>query len=456
MKSSFIQFFNKTSCILLTGLLLFAPFSSHAQEVRSLSLQQAIDLSIKNSHQLHASYARNDQASAVLRQALDNRLPNASVSGSYLRLAHPDISLKTKAFDGLGTDTSTSHGSAVPSVNQAMYGIANISFPIFTGGKIRYGIESAKYLKQATELDAENDKEGVILNTINAYVNLFKATATVKVVKENLVQSNQRDSVFSSLEQNGLLARNDLLKAELQTSNIELSLLDAQNNLKISNINMNLMIGYPENTILNTDSSEFQKNISYKTIGEYEQLAIQNRKDISALSFRAKAAGSSISAARADLYPSIALTGGYIAAYIPHLVMITNAINIGVGLKYNLGSLWKTKAKISQAEAREKELMADEAQLDDAVKLQVNNNFESFLLSQKKIGVYEKAVVQAEENYRITNNKYENNLVNTTDLLNANVLLLQSKINLAVAKADVLSAYSKLLETVGILSTSNN
>ena len=92
-------------------------------------------------------------------------------------------------------------------------------------------------------MDAENDKEGVILNTINAYINLYKASVTVDVVNENLAQSAHRDSVFSRLEQNGLLARNDLLKAQLQTSNIELSLLDAENNLKIANINMNLMIG---------------------------------------------------------------------------------------------------------------------------------------------------------------------------------------------------------------------
>jgi outer membrane protein TolC len=86
------------------------------------------------------------------------------------------------------------------------------------------------------------------------------------------------------------------------------------------------------------------------------------------------------------------------------------------------------------------------------VRLQVNRDFENVLLSQKKTEVYKKAVIQAEENYRITKNKYDNALVNTTELLDANVALLQSKINLAVAKADVLLAYSKLLETTGILS----
>jgi outer membrane protein TolC len=333
-----------------------------------------------------------------------------------------------------------------------MYGSVSLSLPVYAGGKIKYGIESAKYLQQATMLDAENNKEAVILNAINAYINLYKAAVTLDVVKENLKQSRQQDSVFSRLEQNGLLARNDLLKSELHTSNVELSLLDAQSNLKTATINMNLMIGYPETTVLQTDSTGFDKNLSVKTIDEYEQLALNSRKDIMALSFRKKAASTGISLAKADLYPTIALTGGYLAADIPHIISVTNAANIGIGLQYNLSSLWKSKAKIAEAKSRVTEIMANEAELADQVKLQVNRDFENFLLSQKKTEVYQKAVVQATENYRITKNKYDNNLVNTSELLDANVALLQSKINLAVAKADVLLAYSKLLETTGTLT----
>jgi outer membrane protein TolC len=454
MCRSLEKFATKKFSIFPVGLIVLMlnlfPLLAATQDVRSLSLQETIDLSLKNSHLLKASLARNDQAAAEVKQALDNRLPRGSVSGSYLYMANPTIALKTKAFNG-GSDTSTNK-QGFPKVNQAMYGIINLSLPIYEGGKIKYGIESAKYLQQAKILDAEKDKEAVILNAINAYINLYKASATVDVVKETLNQSIHQDSVFSRLEENGLLARNDLLKSELQTSNIELSLLDAQSNLKTATVNMNLMIGYPESTAIKIDSNNFDKNFSLKTIDDYEQLALQNRKDILALSFRKKAAITGISVAKADLYPSLALTGGYIAADIPHLLSITNAANIGIGFKYNIASLWDSKAKISQAKARETEIMENEAQLSDAVRLQVNRDFENFLLSQKKTDVYKKAVIQAEENYRITKNKYNNALVNTKELLDANVSLLQSKINLAVAKADVLLAYSKLLETTGILS----
>jgi outer membrane protein len=442
---------NFLSAIIFSTAFLM-PLLTGAQDTsatKSLSLQEAIDLSIKNSNQLKASQARIEQATGAVQEAKDNKLPNASVSGSYLRVNSPNINLKTKAFEG--SDSSGNSGSS-PAVNQAMYGILNVSLPVYTGGRIRYGIESAKYLQQAVMLDAQNDKEGIILNAIKAYINLYKASVTVNVVKENLQQSLHRDSVLSRLEQTGLLARNDLLKAQLQSSNIELSVLDAENNRDIANVNMNLMLGLPEQTVITIDSSSFDKNIELKNLTDYEQLALQNRKDIQALSFRKKAATTGIAAAKAEMYPSIALTGGYVAADIPHLLTITNAVNIGVGIKYDIGSLWKTKSKIVQAQAREKEITANQALLDNAVRLHVNQDYENFLLSRKKIEVYERAVAQATENYRITKNKYDNNLVNTTDLLDANVSLLQSKINLAVAKADVLLAYDVLLETSGLIS----
>ena len=205
---------------------------------------------------------------------------------------------------------------------------------------------------------------------------------------------------------------------------------------------------------LKKEKDRIEKNL--KNLEDYETLALQNRKDVLALKFRQKAATTGIAATKAEMYPSIALTGGYIAADIPHVLSIYNAVTVGVGLKYNLGSLWKTKAKVDQAMAREKEIIANEAQLDDAVRLKINQDYENFLLSQKKIDVYQKAVSQATENYRITKNKYDNSLVNTTDLLDANVSLLQSKINLAVAKADVVLAYNRLLATSGLLSAEQN
>jgi outer membrane protein TolC len=430
----------KHKIILLVTSLLLVQFM-HAQETKALTLTEAIELGLKNSNQLKSNEAKILEATANIKEAEERKLPEASIGGSYLYLpVHPTIDLKT-----------SSNNSGGPSVSQAMYGTANVSLPLYNAGKIKYGIESAKLLEQAVKLDAENDRASVILNITSACINLYKAYTAIGLVKENLQQSEQRVKDLTNLEKNGLLARNDLLKAELQSSNIELTLLDAESNYKVASVNMNIMMGLPEQTILIPDKSGLSLPTSVKTIDEYEQDAIQNRKDMAAVNFKKKNADLSLKTIKADKYPSISLTGGYVAADIPKFLSVYNAVNIGVGVKYNIASLWKNKSKIQQAEARIQQITVSESMLNDNIRLQINEAYQGYLVSVKKIQVYEKAVNQATENYRITKNKYDNTLATTTELLDADVALLQSKLRVTNAKADSFIAYNRLLQTAGDL-----
>ncbi len=412
----------------------------------SLSLDNAIDLSIKNSKQLKSSRARIDEATAVLHQAKDAQLPDFKVSGAWLWLSNPVLNLKTS-----GNDTSGNKGSS-PTASQALYGIANFSVPVYSGLRIQYGIESAKYLEEAARLDAEHDREAVILNAINAYINLYKSKAAVILVKQNLQESQQRDNDFTNLEKNGVLARNDMLKARLETSNVELSLLDAENNWKLASVNMNLLLGLPEKTTLVLDTTTFQTPGALQSIEEYEVMARQNRNDMKALMARQKAANAGIRSAKGELYPSIAVTGGYIAADVPGILSVANAVNLGVGVQYSLSSLWKTRARIDEAKAREAQIIANEGVLDDQLHYQVNEAYEGFLLSRKKIDVYIIAIDQAVENYKISRNKFDNSLLTTTDLLDADVAQLRARLNYTFAKADAVAAYNKLMLVSGLLS----
>jgi outer membrane protein TolC len=416
-----------------------------AQDTRPITLKEAVELSIRNSKQLKISGARVEEASAALKEAQEKRLPDAKASGAYMWLSSANVNLKS---------SSSTNGSGSPKVSQALYGIVNASLPIYTGGRIRYGIESSRFLAEAAKLDAETDRDAVVMNTVEAYVNLYKAKAAVDLVNENLGQARQRVKELSSLEKNGVLARNDLLKAELQASNTELSLLEVENNWQLANINMNLMLGLPDKTVLQPDSSMINEVISLQPLETYVQSAEKNRKELESVGLKTQAAQSGVKATKGELYPSLALTGGYVAADIPKVLTITNAVNIGVGFSYNIGSLWKTKSKLQGAEAREKQLTATRELLSDQVRLEVNRAYLNWLNSQKKIEVYQKAVEQASENYRIIKNKYNNSLATTTELLDADVAQLQAGMNLLFSRADAVVVYNKLLQAGGMTGQS--
>ena len=264
------------------GLMMFSFLSGMGQDsVRSITLNEAIDLGIKNSKPLRASKARIDEATAALTEAKQGKLPDLKISGAYLRVMQPNLDLKVK----LGNNNGGTGGSSASDIkiNQAAYGIANLSLPLFSGLRIQYGVRSAEFLEKAASLDADNDKEAIILNIIGAFSNLYKANANVRLIRENLAQSRSRDSDFSNLEQNGLLARNDRLKAALQTSNIELNLVDAESNLHVATVNMNLLLGLPEHGGIIPDSNSLVQPNLLKGIDDYELLATQNRKDVQAL-----------------------------------------------------------------------------------------------------------------------------------------------------------------------------
>ena len=107
----------KNNILLVLMLSSFSFIKVNAQETKALTLNEAIDLGIKNSKQLKLSQARIDEAVAATKQATEARLPDASISASYLRLTKPTVNMKSTKTDSTGVP-----GFSAPSINQALYG----------------------------------------------------------------------------------------------------------------------------------------------------------------------------------------------------------------------------------------------------------------------------------------------------------------------------------------------
>lgn len=448
--------YNKWRLSFILGLL-GTGFAVHAQESRSLSLAEAVKLGVANSKLLKQNAGEIAAAEASLRQFKDRRLPNASISGSYLRVTQPTINMiyQTAAASGGDNGSGSSGnagGTALPKVDQAMYALANVSYTLFDGFSNAAAVKSAKYLLEATKLDAETDRQQVVQNITLAYTNLFKARRAMDLMKENLKQAQQRSADFKNLESNGLIARNDLLKVQLQESNIQLSLLDAESNWRVSNLNMNLMLGLPEASVLDPDSNSFVSLADTQSLSWWEERARESRTDYRSMDARVRAAELHLRSVKGAYFPSVSITAGYAAINVPKFIQVTDAWNAGLGLRYNLSSLWKTGADVKAARAQMMQLDASRAMLDDQIKVQLYRAYEDYLVALKKIDVLAVALEQANENYKIVKNKYNNSLATATDLLDADVQQLQAKLNAAYAKADAVVAYSKLQQAAGIIA----
>ncbi|GAA4443602.1 TolC family protein [Ravibacter arvi] len=448
MKSNFLHRFQVILLIVLASPLCEVA----AQGTKSLSLAESIRLGLANSKTLKAADSKIVASDASVSDARMKQLPDLKVSGTYMQLLQPNVNLKFPMGKPSEENPSNEEsGLSALKVNNAMFGSLNASLPLFSGFRIKNSIASAQYLRKAAQFEREHDREAETMNLIEAYYNLYKLQSAVRLVQENLKMAHQRVADFSNMERNGLLARNDLLKAQLQESNMELALLEAQNNEKTANYHLDIMLGLAPGTQLELDSLALDESRTVESLQDLETQALQNRNDRLALLEREEAAHLGIEIAKGEKYPALALTGGYIAAYVPHVLTVTNAVNIGLGLSYNIASLYKTEPKIRQAKAQQQQLVYAEQQLNDGIRVALFKAYQDYTEALKKSEVYARAVEQARENYRITKNKYDNALALTTDLLDADVAQLQSEINYAYAKADIQVAYNLLYQTAGIL-----
>lgn len=422
--------------IFLPICLVVATFA-HAQET-NVSLQEVIQQSLQNNKSVKVAEAAKNTNEYKVQSAKNNRLPDISLSGQYMHLfttTNVDIKLPMQSSGGgMGVEP-----------NQLLLGQASASVPVFAGFKIKNAIKSSELRVDLSNLQIEATKENVVWQAINLYFGLYKTQRSIDVLNENLVRANQRVKDFQNFLDNGIIARNDLLRAKLQASNVQVAIDEAETQYKNINYRLNLLTGQDESKIVHVDNVE-----TLKTINQNSQDYV-NRTDVKSYDVKNQIADSQIKIAKAAYYPQLAVSAGYIAMDIDKVASVTNATNVGVGLKYDLSSLYKNKAEVEIAKAQKLENEMQKETTIDKAKVEMNEAFQKYDLAKKKNNVYKEAVEQANENYRIVKDKNDNGLADTDDLLEADVQQLQAKINQVVGDADEQLAIYEYYYTTGIL-----
>ena len=440
--------------LLLGSLALLWAMAAQAQEKKPLSLDEAISLAVTNSTEAGLAETRVATAALEVTDVKNNVYPDFKISGQYMRLNQPNVKLRVP-IEGSEEPAEGDEASTSPEVNSILFGQANLTMPLFSGYRLKNSIAASESILKAQQYNAASIKERLAMQTIVLYVNLYKAQQSIALMQENLKSANQRVTDFTAMEQNGLLARNDLLRSQLQVSNIQLLLDEARKTVSTLNYQLVTLLKLPEGTVIEPGDAYF-KNAGQLTSAITTADAIAQRSDLEALRWQQKAQEANVQIARADYYPSIALTGGYVALDIQNFVQVYNAVNVGIGVSYDISNIFKNNTRVKAAKSRAEETRHESEILSDRIKVQVQEALENYNLSLKQNRVYAQAVEQAGENYRIVNDKYENGLSDTNDLLEADVQQLQARLNEAFSKADITQRYYELLNASGKLTNSFN
>jgi outer membrane protein len=233
----------------VVGFLLLMGLMAEAQP-RKLSLEEAVQLGLQNSKDLKRQQYKIDEAMSRLAQAKDAQLPSLKVSFQYL---HALMLSRLISIPGVTKDPIK-----LPFDFPAYVGTLSASEPIFAGNQLKYAKQSADLMVQMGRLDADKDKDDISYLVIDAYLNYDKILSNQLIVAQNIQDIQGKLDEITKYESQGLATQNDVLRYQLQKSQQELTVIQLENNRKVANYDMDIMLGLPDTTTLLIDP------VSYK------------------------------------------------------------------------------------------------------------------------------------------------------------------------------------------------
>lgn len=428
-----------------TVLLTLTTAATTLAQDRTITLQEAIKLGQDNSKMLKLSQVKVDEAISQYNQAKDRVLPTGNASFTYDRAEIPAHTLN------FGPSTI-----GLPSGANAWLGIASVNEILYQGHKLKYAQESTELLTQVARLDIAKNRDEITYDIIKSYYDLYKVLQSKKVIDSNLKSIDEQIHQSQRFFDQGLVTKNDVLRFQLQRANVELNGIDLENNRRVINFNLDVMLGLPETTQLNIAQVN-EATPPLAPLASYLDSAYANRQELAQLDLRSKVAETNIKDINANTAPTISgSVGGYYVnigdSPLPKGGTYITPITIGATIAWKFDALWTNKNKLSQARIQKDEVTINKNIEIDNIKYDVNQSYQTYVTAVNKIKLLQTAIDQAGENNKILISKYRANTASATDRADAETLLFQAEINLELAKADAGLAYYTLLKSTGKLN----
>ena len=440
---------HKYFCALTVSMIVGASCCVPTYAQHKMSLQSLFDLADRQNQRIKVSEAALKAAEEGVVSAKSAMLPSVefSLQGSYTGNAF----LMSRGFSTSGTTEYIVPGLGPQQVQNGKQPTphwgnsftAQASQVIYAGGAIRSGIEMAKLGRQLAELDVEKNRQEVRFLLTGYYLDLCKLQNQLQVIAKNMELTKKVIAQMKARREQGTVLKNDLTRYELQLQSLLLTKTQLDDAQKIIRHQISTAVHLPEGEDFEVDTQSLEEEgrvlKAFTSEESWQQTASENNIDIRQASLATEMSEQKIRNTRAASRPSVAV----VADLIPKDANV-NVWFVGIGVKYNLSSLWKNKHAIRKAkheniQARERVQLAREG-----VENGVQACYTNLLTSSVEVSTQEKQVELADQNYTVVRNRYDNDLALLTDMLDASNMKLSADMALVNARINMLYNYFKL------------
>lgn len=437
----------KWGIAVILGVLYLNLFSekTYAQEkTKELGLEEAVTTAINNNRSVQLANADISIASANYKQTEAIYLPQVGLSFTGMSTNHPlnafGFKLQQKSISqadfnpdllnhpGGTPDFTTSLSVMQPLVNMDM---------VYQRKTAQKMIEVYQYKKQRT-------KEWLGFETEKAWLQLQLTYKAVTVLEEALATARAVFHFTENYYKQGLLQKSDLLNVQVQVSSIDNQLAKTRSNIQNASDYLSLLMGLPNGTVYAIKTGT-KANSSVDTTG----MVSPERSDFMAMKKALEASNLMIESGRMSYLPKLNAFGNYQLNDSRLLGFGAGAYLAGIRLSWDIFKGNTIKNSLATQTLERNKLSVQLEQQKEQSNTEFAKTKRDISDSQLEITRYHLAIEQASESLRIIRNRYEQGLVNTTDVMLAATQVSQQKLALTQAEfnSNVLKAYLHFLNT---------
>lgn len=407
--------------VLLLGI---APRVEAEEQV--YTVQESIEEALKNNWNVKAKEERIHEAEAVKAQARADFFPKFSTSYSYTRLD------EAKSSEPMSFGAITIPGSPI-SVKDNYQWKGTVAQPVFTGFALLSRYELGKLGIDEAELELELEKLDLALRVKQAYFGVLEADRGVEVAEKAVQSLQSHVKVARSFYDVGMIPINDLLKAEVELANAEHDLVKAQNAARIARASFNIALARTiDAPVILEDIQDYRPETG--AFPAFVNEALENRPEIAALEVRLKQTEQNRRLARSDYMPDIFLQYDYIKEgdeFDLHgsPVHEGNRWQVMGVLSWTFFEWGKTRNAVREVDSVRLQLLQTQSALEDQIRLEIKQAYLDLEEAEENIPKTTKAVEQAEENLRVSRERYKAQVATSTEVLDAQTLLTRALTN---------------------------
>ena len=319
-----------------------------------------------------------------------------------------------------------------------------LSYNLFNGFKDLALKESSVYLSLSSQYSLNATKQDIILDTKTAYINYLDKQNALETYKSAYVlfQEQYEDSLHRY--EQGLIAKNDLLQVQVNMSSAKQNVVKAQGDLKVALFQLSNILGG-----INLENETIEK-LNEQTLKSsvYDEKLLENRSEIQALKMNLESIKELEKSAKAGYYPKVDASVSHNKYYdelsrkIENKEDNQNIANITATWNLYNGGYDSSQTAIYKTKYLSASSLLSKTKLD--IKLQYENAKSNYEVAIDNLETSKLALLQAQENYSIVKNRFDEGVSTSTDLTDANYLLTQAKQGFNRAYFDKFIAISTL------------